>query len=89
MGLLSAPFRGLLRVFEEVAQRAEHELYDDDAVKAELLDLYQRLEAGSLGSDEFERREAELVARLEEIEAHAQHEQNRRNPPRRSRRGAR
>ena len=68
MGLLSAPFRGLLRVFEEVAQRAEHELYDDDAVKAELLDLYQR---------------------LEEIEAHAQHEQNRRNPPRRSRRGAR
>jgi hypothetical protein len=70
MGLLSMPFRGLLRVFEEVADRAEHELYDEDAVKAELTDIYRKLEAGSLTEEEFGRREAELVKRLEEIEEH-------------------
>lgn len=68
MGLLTAPFRGLLRVFEEVAERAEHELYNEDAVRAELTDLYLKLEAGALGEDEFARREADLVERLEQIE---------------------
>ncbi|MDD5309173.1 MAG: gas vesicle protein GvpG [Deltaproteobacteria bacterium] len=68
MGLLTAPFRGLLRVFEEVADQAEHELYNEDAVTTELMDLYRRLEAGSLSEEDFERHETELVQRLEEIE---------------------
>jgi hypothetical protein len=70
MGLITAPFRGLLRVFEAIAERAEHELYDDDAVRAELTDLYHQLEAGALTEEEFGRREAELVERLEVIEEH-------------------
>lgn len=70
MGLLFAPFRGLIRVFEEVADRVEQELYDEDAVKAELTDIYMRLEAGSLTEEEFGKREAELVKRLDEIEKH-------------------
>ncbi len=57
-------------MFEEVAERAENELYDEDAVKAELTDLYMKLEAGSLSEEDFNRREAELVERLEEIEEH-------------------
>lgn len=68
MGLLTTPFRGLLRVFEEVAEQAEHELYNEDAVKAELMELYQRLEAGSLSEEDFAHHEAALVQRLEEIE---------------------
>jgi len=68
MGLLSIPFRGMIRVFEEVAKRAEEEIYNEDAVKAELTDLYMKLEAGGITEEEFERREAELVQRLEEIE---------------------
>jgi hypothetical protein len=70
MGLLSTPFRGLLRVFEEVADRAEQELYNEDAVRADLTDIYMKLEAESLTEGEFARREAELVERLEEIEEH-------------------
>lgn len=66
MGLL----RGLLRVFEEVAERAEQELYNEAAVQAELMELYRKLEAGALSEEEFEEREAELVERLEEIEEH-------------------
>lgn len=68
MGLVTAPFRGLLWVFEEIAERAEKELYDEDAVKAELMEIYRRLEAGSLSEEEFNRREAELVERLEKID---------------------
>ena len=69
MGLVTAPFRGLLWVFEEIAERAEKELYDEDAVKAELMEIYRKLEAGSLSEAEFNRREAELVERLEKIDA--------------------
>ena len=67
MGLLTAPFWGLLRIFEEISHRAEDELYDDEAVKAELFQAYRQLEAGSLSEEEFARREAEIVGRLEEI----------------------
>ena len=67
MGLLSAPFSGLLRVFKEVAQRAEDELYDADAITKQLIDIYTQLEAGTLSEEEFARQEAALVARLEEI----------------------
>ncbi|MBI4577987.1 MAG: gas vesicle protein GvpG [Planctomycetes bacterium] len=70
MGLFSAPFRGLFLVFREVADRAEQELHDEDAVKAELTDIYMRLEAGTLSEEEFARREAALVQRLEDIEGH-------------------
>lgn len=70
MGLLTAPFRGLLRVFEEVTDRAEKELFDPDTVKAELTEIYLGLEGGSLTEEEFGRREAELMKRLEAIEDH-------------------
>lgn len=68
MSLLNVLFLGLPSVFEEVAERAEQELYNDDAVRAELTDLYLRLEARTLSEEEFGQREAELVQRLEEIE---------------------
>lgn len=70
MGLISAPFRGLLRVFEEVAERAEKELYDEDAVMEELQEIYRQLEAGLLSEEEFNQREEVLVRRLSEIEEH-------------------
>ena len=68
MSLVTLPFRGLLRVFEEIADRAEQELYDEDAVKAELMELYRKLEAGSLSEEDFAQHEARLVERLEEID---------------------
>jgi hypothetical protein len=67
MGILTAPLRGLLRIFEEVAERAEEELFGEDAVMSELTELNRSFEAGSLTEEEFARREAELVQRLEEI----------------------
>jgi len=77
MGIASAPFRGLLWVFEEIADRVEQELYDEDAVKAELTDSYLKLEAGSITEAEFGCLEAELVKRLEAIGEHKKHMQQR------------
>jgi hypothetical protein len=77
MGLLSAPIRGLLWVFQEVADRAEEELYGDEPVKAELTELYLGLEAGTVSEEQFEQREAELVQRLEEIEQRRLHRSGR------------
>jgi hypothetical protein len=67
-GLFSMPLRGLLRVFEEVAERAEQELSGEDAAKAEPQELCLALEAWSVGEDEFSRRVEELVQKLAAIE---------------------
>jgi hypothetical protein len=77
MGLISAPFRGLRWIFEELADRVDQELYNEDAVKAELTDSYLKLEAGAMTEEEFGRREAELVKRLEEIAEHNKHRSGR------------
>lgn len=55
-------------MFEKVAAEADAEMFNEDAVRAELTDLYFKLEAGAVSEEEFARREAELVLRLEEIE---------------------
>lgn len=68
MGILTGPFQGLLWLADEIRDRAEAELYDDDAVKAELTDLYRTLEAGTITEEEFDRREIELARRLSEID---------------------
>jgi argininosuccinate lyase len=72
MGLLSAPFRGLLWICEELAAHADQELYDEDAITSRLADLYRKLEGGLISEEEHERREAELVQLLEEIEQRRQ-----------------
>lgn len=61
---------GLMYVFKEIAQRAEHERYDEEGTREELVRLHQAIEAGALSEDEFERRETELLERLEEIAEH-------------------
>lgn len=68
MGLFSAPLNGLLRVFEEIAARAEQELNDDEAIKAQLTALYSQLEAGTISEEDFEQQEMALALRLQEIE---------------------
>jgi hypothetical protein len=68
--MISAPMRGLFRIFREVADRAEAEMYDEEGVKAELMAAYRQFEEGSLTEEAFAEREAELVERLDEIDRH-------------------
>ncbi|WP_406379144.1 gas vesicle protein GvpG [Streptomyces sp. NBC_01618] len=79
MGLLTqlatlplAPVRGVAWVIERVVETAENEYYDPAPVERELAELEQALLAGDIDEETFDRREDELLDRLEEIRAHVQ-----------------
>jgi hypothetical protein len=79
MGLLTqiltlplAPVRGTVWVLERVVETAENEYYDPAPVERELADLERALLAGRIDEETFDRREDELLDRLEEIRAHTQ-----------------
>ncbi|NSC20816.1 gas vesicle protein [Streptomyces albus subsp. chlorinus] len=72
MGLLSellllpaAPLRGTAWVLRQVRDEAERQYRDPATVQRELAQLEQALLAGEIDEAEFDRREDELLARLE------------------------
>ena len=71
--LLGAPFSlpmaGMKFVFQQIADLADQELYDEGTLREQLLLLQVQLEEGDIEEDEFVEREAELLARLREIKA--------------------
>ncbi|MCW7985749.1 gas vesicle protein GvpG [Streptomyces sp. WAC01526] len=79
MGLLTqlltlpvAPVRGTVWVLDQVLLTAEREYYDPAPVREELAALEQQLLDDSIGPEEFDAREDELLDRLEWLEAHQQ-----------------
>ncbi|WSQ13193.1 gas vesicle protein GvpG [Streptomyces sp. NBC_01231] len=60
-----APVRGTGWVIRQVLDEAERLYYDPTAVRAELAQLEERLEAGEIDDQEFDRQEDELLDRLE------------------------
>ncbi|WP_405592451.1 gas vesicle protein GvpG [Streptomyces sp. NBC_01092] len=60
-----APVRGSGWVIKQVLQEAERLYYDPGAVRAELAALEEQLTAGEIDEEEFDRREDELLDRLE------------------------
>ncbi|KUF14482.1 MULTISPECIES: gas vesicle protein GvpG [Streptomyces] len=64
LALPLAPARGTLWVLQRVVDEAERQYYDPSAVRKELAQLTERLEAGEIDETEFDRREDELLARL-------------------------
>ncbi|MCG7202553.1 MULTISPECIES: gas vesicle protein GvpG [Streptomyces] len=60
-----APVRGSAWVIEQVVNEAERIYYDPATVRAELGRLEERLEAGEIDEEEFDRAEDELLDRLE------------------------
>ncbi|MEU9237504.1 gas vesicle protein GvpG [Streptomyces subrutilus] len=72
MGLLkevlllpAAPVRGTAWVLRQVVAEAERQYYDPAVVQRELAQLVAAFEAGEMDEAEFDRREDELLARLE------------------------
>ena len=55
-------------IAEKILEQAEKELMNEDEVRQDLRGLYEQLESGRITEEEFEKREEELVKRLEEIE---------------------
>jgi len=60
-----APVRGSAWAIKQVLHEAERLYYDPAAVRAELARLEERLEAGEIDEEEFDRQEDELLERLE------------------------
>ena len=72
MGLISevlllplAPVRGSAWAIRQVLREAKRIYYDPAAVRKELAQVEQRLEAGEITEEEFDRQEDELLDRLE------------------------
>jgi hypothetical protein len=71
-GLLTlplAPVRGAAWVAEQVLQEAERQLYDENRIRAELLQLELDAEDGKLDPEEQRRQEEELFERLATAQA--------------------
>ncbi len=64
------PVKSILSLFREIYNAAVQEIAEEaDSIRAELGQLYQSLEAGTLDEAAFDAREQELLDRLDAIEA--------------------
>ena len=59
-----APVRGTVWIAERILEQAERELYDERAIRAQLMDIEAAREDGRLTEEEAARAEDELVERL-------------------------
>lgn len=68
--ILLFPVKGLLFILREIHNAARQELAGEaDTLRAELRELYMRLETGQITEQEFDGREAKLLDRLEQMES--------------------
>jgi hypothetical protein len=66
-GLLTlplAPVRGVVWIAEQVTDELDRQLYDEDNIRRELLQLELEYEDGLIGEQERQMKEQELVERL-------------------------
>lgn len=68
--ILFSPVKFLHFMAKSVHEEAMKELLDEDGVRKELREIYRLLESGKIPEAEFERREKNLIDRLEQIEAY-------------------
>lgn len=62
--LLLLPFKGFLGIFQKIHEMAERELNDEAYLQEKLLELQLLYEMGGIDEEEYSRKEAELLARL-------------------------
>ena len=59
-----APVRGVAWVADQVAQETERQLYDEDRIRGEMLQLALDADDGLIDEEELRTREQELLDRL-------------------------
>jgi hypothetical protein len=67
---VTAPAAGIRYCLEKVLEVAEHQLWDEEPVREQLILVNEAFEEGRMPEAEFRAREAELLARLREIREH-------------------
>jgi hypothetical protein len=63
---LTAPLTGFRFILNQLGEMAERELYDEDRIRQELLELQVLLDEGEITEEEYAAQEADIVARLRE-----------------------
>lgn len=67
--ILLSPVKGITWVFKQIHQLAEEELEGEaDRIRDSLTELYMMLETGEISEEEFERRETELLDKLDALD---------------------
>jgi len=61
------PIKGVVWVAEKVAEQADRELYDEEAVRGQLTELELRYDLGEIGEEEYLEAEETLLERLKVI----------------------
>jgi hypothetical protein len=66
--ILLSPVKGITWVFKQIHQLAEEELEGEaDRIRDSLTELYMMLETGEISEEEFERRETQLLDKLDAL----------------------
>lgn len=67
--VLTAPMRGLFWIVKEIHKAAEQDKEDEaNAITQKLVELYERLESGTITEEEFDASEKQLLDRLDELQ---------------------
>ena len=67
---VTAPAAGIRYCLEKVIEVAEHQMWDEDPVREQLILVNEAYEEGRMPEVEFREQEAKLQARLREIRDH-------------------
>jgi len=61
---VSGPVKGLAWIAEKIVEQADRELYDEESIRGQLAELEMRQEIEEISEEEYEKEEADLLARL-------------------------
>jgi hypothetical protein len=64
---VTGPIKGVIWVAEKVAEQAEKELYNEEAVRGQLMELELRYDLGEISEEEYLEAEEVLLDRLRVI----------------------
>jgi hypothetical protein len=64
---VAGPIQGVIWIGEKVAEQADRVLYDEEAVRGQLMELELRYDLGEISEDEYLAAEEALLARLKVI----------------------
>lgn len=65
--ILLLPLQPVLMVADEINEMVQKELYDEDRIKENLMQLQLNFDMGKMNEEEFQRQEKELLERLETV----------------------
>lgn len=65
--ILLLPLQPVLMVAEKIDELIQKELYNEDRIKENLMQLQLKLDLDQISLEEYERQEEELLARLNQV----------------------